>query len=93
MNTKVNSLSDNLKVSATTQFSWNNTYFRYLIMRIKNPALVWNGTVSAQFFPSPQFYSKAMHDYQSKDYHLLLKLTENMTSIILKKNRVILTCT
>ena len=32
-NTKVNSFSDNLKVSATTQFSWNNTYFRYLIMR------------------------------------------------------------
>ena len=43
--------------------------------------------------PSPQYSSKAMHDYQSKDYHLLLKLTENMTTIILKKNRVILTCT
>ena len=39
------------------------------------------------FFPSPQFCSKAMHDYQSKDYHLLLKLTENMITTILKKNR------
>ena len=28
-----------------------------------------------------------MHDYQSKDYHFLLKLTENMITIILKKNR------
>ena len=38
-------------------------------------------------FPSPQFYRKAMHDYQSKDYHLLLKLTKNMITIIPEKNR------
>ena len=29
-----------------------------------------------------------MHDYQSKDYHLLLKLTENIITIIFKKNKI-----